>query len=103
MVAKQQDVLVLGLKKVHVIVGALVAIVTPSVVVTAGFYKAKTELNDKINAVQLQNVSTFAKTEDVKAMDVRLIQIQSDVSEIKGEIRGAMRAARRHQRSENGE
>ena len=85
-----KDVIVLGLKKVHVIVAAIAGIVTPSVVVTASFYKAKSELEGKINTIQLQNVNTFAKADDVKtlnkALTGALIDIREDLGEIKGRL-----------------
>lgn len=98
-----KDVLVMGLKKVHVIVAALTAIVTPSVVVTAGYYKAKSELENKINTIQVQNVNTFARSDDVKAMAQTLTKISNDLSEIKGEMKFMNRSSRRHVRYDNEE
>lgn len=85
--SQERDVVVLGLKKVHIVIVALTAIVTPSVVVTASFYKARSEIDQKIDGIQLQNVQTFARNEDVRKMNEQLSQIHADIAEIKGYLR----------------
>lgn len=76
------------LKKVHLALGVLAAVITslivPTVTVTLAYSRAKSDVEAKINDVQLQNVTTFAKAADVKEIRDKLEALRVDVSEIKG-------------------
>lgn len=85
-VKSTEDMLVL--KKIHLVLGIIGAIIAsliiPTVTVTMAYSRAKADVEDKINAIQYQNVSTFAKSDDLKELRDKLVAIQVDVSEIKG-------------------
>lgn len=94
-----KDVMVLGLKKFHLIIVVVVAIASPSVVVTAAFYKSKSELESKINQIQIENVNTFAKGSDVKSLNKALTGALIDIREDLGEIKGRLGIRSRHRRA----
>lgn len=89
-----KDVAVLGLRKVHIIVGALVALIGPPLVTAGVFYQAKADLSERISRIQLESEREYAKRCDVNAMSEKLNSIGRDVSEIKGYLRTGMRQGR---------
>ena len=78
---------VITLKKYQLLIGIFMGLLVPSVSVVAGYYRAMTSLDDKINSIQLQNVNTFARAQDVKAMSEKIDTIAVDVGEIKRYLR----------------
>lgn len=68
----------------------LAAIITPSVTVTGAYYKvqsqvieAKTQLDQRVNAVELSTQKSFAEKTDLKEMQRKLDDLHDDVTEIK--------------------
>ncbi len=79
---------ILILKKVHLVLGILGAVlaslIVPTVTVTMAYSRAKSDVDAKINDIQLQNVNMFARSADVKEVRDKLEALRVDVSEIKG-------------------
>lgn len=75
---------VIVLKKYQLLVAIAIGLIVPAVTVTAAYYKARGDIDEKIAAVQLQNTNTFAKNQDVKELTIKIDKIAEGVSEIKG-------------------
>jgi len=62
----------------------LLQIMVPIVAVVVAFFSAKSELNAKIDSIQLENTKTFARQSDMNEIAKYLNTMRIDLSEIKG-------------------
>ncbi len=85
--AKQENFL---LGRWKMIVGILMAIVTPSVTATSAYWKLKNEaivehaqVDARISSVELTAQKSFAEKQDLKEMQNTINDMHDDISEIK--------------------
>lgn len=79
------------LRKYQLIIAIVAGLLVPAVTGVAGYYRARSDFESKLTDMQLHDLNTFAKSQDVKDLTVKIDVIASDVSEIKGYLRKAKR------------
>lgn len=79
--------LVDGLKMAQFLWVAFIGFVTPVTTLVFMFMSARAEMNQKIDTIQLQNVQTFARQDDLKQIHSDINRIANDLSELNGFLR----------------